>query len=84
MNVATRTTRRKGVVTTTVHAVRAPNDIWAAAEKRAEREGIKMNRLIVELLEGYGRKIYRLPQQKVETVRVYGESASAEEASPAA
>lgn len=80
----TRTTRRKGVITTHSHAVRTPDERWAGAKERADREGVSMNRLMNELLEGYRRNVYRLPTQQVETVRVYDETAPAVEEASAA
>lgn len=61
----------KGTSSTATHSVRAPNDTWARAQQRAQREGVVMNRLIVELLEGYSRGVYRLPKKQVEVVRTY-------------
>ena len=74
MSVASRSVRRsagKGQESTTSRSVRTPNDIWARAKGRATREGMVINRVIIELLEGYAQGVYRLPKRQVETVRVY-------------
>ena len=74
MTTAARTVRRagkKGTETTASHSVRAPNDTWARSTGRARREGLTINRVIIELLEGYARGVYRLPKRQTETVRVY-------------
>lgn len=74
MTATARSVRRsstKGTETTGSHSVRTPNDTWARSTARAVREGLTINRVIIELLEGYARGIYRLPKRQVETVRVY-------------
>lgn len=61
----------KGTSSTATHSIRTPNDTWARAQARAARDGVVMNRAIVELLEGYARGVYRLPKKQVEVVRTY-------------
>jgi len=74
---------QKGTETTASHSVRSPNDTWGRATGRARREGQTINRVIVELLEGYARGVYRLPKRKVETVRVYPEDTESDTTSEA-
>lgn len=79
MTATARTVRRsgkKGTETTASHAVRTPNDTWARAKAKAMRDGLPINRVIIELLEGYSRNIYKLPKRQVETVRVYADGAA--------
>ena len=74
MAVSARSVRkgsRSGSESTASHSVRTPNDTWARATARARREGLTINRVLIELLEGYNRGVYRLPKRQVETVRVY-------------
>lgn len=85
MAIAARSVRRgaaKGTETTSSHSLRTPNDLWARATARARRDNLPINRVLIELLEGYARGIYRLPKKQVETVRVYGDPEP--EAAPAA
>lgn len=75
MNATARTVRRsgtKGTETTASHAVRTPNELWARAKARAARDGLAINRVIIELLEGYTRGIYRLPKRRTVEEREYG------------
>ena len=67
----------KGTETTASHSVRTPNDTWAGAVTKAKREGLAINRVIIELLEGYRRGVYKLPKRSQETVRVYPQTTSA-------
>lgn len=69
--MAEATTKKKSVLTTASHSLRAPNDVWAGATLRAEREGVAINRVIIELLEGYRRGIFKLPKRISKTERVY-------------
>lgn len=57
--------------TTSSHSVRTPNVTWAKATTRAGREGVPINRVIIELLEGYIRGVYRLPDRQTQVVRNY-------------
>jgi len=66
------TAQNKGAESTASHSVRTPNETWARASARARRDGVKMNRAIIELLEGYARGIYRLPKKRVKIEREYG------------
>lgn len=54
------TVRRR--VPSSTHSVRAPEDVWRAAKARGIEEGVRMNTIIVELLEGYGRGLIHLPR----------------------
>jgi hypothetical protein len=66
------TAKTRAAESTSSHSVRTPNDTWARANARAKRDGVKMNRVIIELLEGYARGIYRLPKKRVKVERDYG------------
>jgi hypothetical protein len=61
----------KAEPTTKSHSVRVPNELWALAEMKAARENIAMNRVMIELLEGWRRNVYVLPKRKTKTERVY-------------
>jgi hypothetical protein len=45
---------------TTSHSVRVPEIIWDGAVRAADENKVVMNRLIIELLEGYVNGVYRL------------------------
>ena len=63
--------RARGVVTTISRSLRVPTVTWDEAKARAADEGVLMNRVILELLEGYARGIYKLPTTNVEITRTY-------------
>jgi predicted DNA binding CopG/RHH family protein len=44
------------------HSVRTSDQLWAAARRRAETEGLTINKVIEELLEGYARGLVNLPK----------------------
>lgn len=44
------------------HSVRTTDERWAAAKRRADMEGVTMNAVIEEILEGYGRGLINLPR----------------------
>jgi predicted HicB family RNase H-like nuclease len=44
------------------HSVRVHDDIWAAANRRAQSEGTTVNGVVEEILEGYGRGLINLPK----------------------
>lgn len=44
-----------------IHSLRCTDEIWAVAQKRAWGEDLTMNRLLGELLEGYGNGGIDLP-----------------------
>lgn len=44
------------------HSVRTNDELWAAAKRRAEGEGMTINGVIEELLEGYARGMVNLPK----------------------
>jgi hypothetical protein len=46
---------------TSVRSVRVRDDIWQAARKRATREGVTVNYVLGQLLEGYSRDLLDLP-----------------------
>jgi hypothetical protein len=54
-----------------LHSARVPSATWDDAKARAAKEGIVMNRLIIELLEGYAHGVYKLPTTTVATTRTY-------------
>lgn len=62
---------RKTTETTTSLSVRLPNETLAGLKAKAERDGVKTNRVMIELAEGYRRGIYRLPKSRTKTERVY-------------
>jgi len=47
---------------TSVHGVRTPDEIWAKAKQRAASEGVVLNHVINEILEGYGRGLINPPK----------------------
>lgn len=44
------------------HSVRTKDELWSAAKRRADAEGITMNSVIEEILEGYARGLLNLPK----------------------
>jgi hypothetical protein len=42
--------------------VRTSDELWAAARRRAESEGMTINGVVEELLEGYARGLLNLPK----------------------
>jgi hypothetical protein len=72
--IATARSVRRGsgrTESTASHSVRTPKETWAGATARARREGLTINRVLIELLEGYRRGVYRLPKRQTEVVRTY-------------
>lgn len=47
--------------TTSSHSLRCPDVTWARAVARARKEGIQVNTMIREILDGYGRGLIDLP-----------------------
>lgn len=47
---------------TSAHSVRTTDDLWARAKKRAEGEGVTLNHVMNEILEGYARGMINLPK----------------------
>lgn len=45
-----------------VRSVRTSEEVWEAAGRRAEAEGVTMNHALGELLEGYARGMISLPR----------------------
>jgi hypothetical protein len=74
------------VESTVSKSVRAPRTTWAKFTRRANHEGLKVNRVIIELMEGYAMGVYRLPKKKTVVERVYATPAAEHPAedSPAA
>lgn len=56
---------------TELHSLRVPTVIWHDAKARAKEDNILMNKLITELLEGYGRGVYLLPATTTAVTRTY-------------
>ena len=47
---------------TAAHSVRTTDELWTKAKRRAEAEGVTMNFVINEILEGYSRGLMNLPR----------------------
>jgi hypothetical protein len=58
---------------TELHSLRVPAAVWRDAKRRSKEDSIVMNKLITELLEGYGRGVYKLPATSVAVTRTYPE-----------
>ncbi|RWR24867.1 hypothetical protein D8Y24_04405 [Agrococcus lahaulensis] len=58
----------EGVASTISRSLRVPTALWDDAKAKAEREGVVMNRLITELIEGWVHGVYRLPTAERVTV----------------
>jgi hypothetical protein len=43
-------------------SVRTGAEVWSRAKRRAESEGVTLNHVINEILEGYGRGLINLPK----------------------
>jgi hypothetical protein len=67
----------KKVESTESGSVRAPKTTWAGFRAKAVREGRKPNRVLIELMEGYRRGVYKLPTVKTVEQRVYDQNATA-------
>ena len=52
------------------HSVRTTDDRWNKAKARADREGVSLNFVLNELLDGYGMGLLNLP--KVQVTKTYG------------
>lgn len=46
---------------TSVRSVRVPDHIWKTARERAEEEGVTVNFVLGQMLEGYARGLLNLP-----------------------
>lgn len=57
----TTTTRERGVETTISRSLRVPTALWEDAQSKAAEDGVLMNRVITELIEGYVHGVYKLP-----------------------
>lgn len=57
------------------HSVRTTDDRWNKAKARADREGVSLNFVLNELLDGYGMGLLNLP--KVQVTKTYGPRARA-------
>lgn len=44
------------------HSVRAVDETWAKAKRRAESEGFTINHVLNEILDGYARGLINLPK----------------------
>ena len=51
---------------TSTHSIRCEESVWIKARKRATSEGVSMNHVLSEILEGYANKQIDLPQVTVE------------------
>jgi hypothetical protein len=47
---------------TSVHSVRVSDSMWEAAKRRSKLEGVTMNFVVAQILEGYGRGLVDLPR----------------------
>lgn len=52
---------------TSAHSVRTTDELWEKAKKRAVDEGVTLNFVVNEILEGYARGLVNLPK----TVKQY-------------
>lgn len=59
---------------TSSRSVRVPDDVWERARSRADSEGVSINYVVNEILDGYSRGMLNLP--KVKVVKSYGSAAS--------
>jgi hypothetical protein len=53
--------RRNPGAVGTVHSIRCTDDLWKAAKDRADQEGVTMNYVITEIMEGYALGAMDLP-----------------------
>jgi hypothetical protein len=53
--------RRNPATVGTVHSIRCTDELWTNAKARADREGVTMNYVITEIMEGYARGLMDLP-----------------------
>lgn len=44
------------------HSIRCHDDVWETAKRRATQEGIVLNTVLEEILEGYGKGLINLPK----------------------
>ena len=51
----------KNYVKTSARSVRTPNEVWAAAKKRAIKDGVTINYALNELLKAYANGLLTLP-----------------------
>ena len=52
----------KKAVRSATHSVRAEDELWAKAKRRAESQGYTINHVINEILEGYARGLINMPK----------------------
>lgn len=62
MSEVQQTGRRRQQVRSASHSVRCTDELWESAKARADDEGVTMNYVISEILEGYARKLMDLPE----------------------
>ncbi len=55
----------KPTARTSSHSVRASDELWLRARKRADAEGVSLNFVLNEILEGYARGMVNLPKKQV-------------------
>lgn len=46
---------------TSTHSIRCTEELWTAARRRANKEGVTMNHVMTEILEGYATGRVDLP-----------------------
>lgn len=51
--------------TSASHSVRTTDELWEMARQRAAKDGVSLNYVINEILEGYARGMLNLPRVKV-------------------
>ena len=60
--MATKNVKKAGrKSTTSVRSVRVGDDVWQAARKRADKEGVTINYVLGQILEGYSQDLLDLP-----------------------
>lgn len=57
--------RPRNVIPKVPRSFRLEEPVWTAARARAKREGTTLNRVVSDLVEGYARGIYELPEHRL-------------------
>lgn len=52
--------------TSAVHSVRCTDELWTRAKRRADHEGVSMNFVVSQILEGYAAGLMDLPTVSME------------------
>lgn len=51
--------------TSASHSVRTTDELWEMAKQRAAKDGVSLNHVVNEILEGYAKGVLDLPRVKI-------------------